>query len=154
MTSPSDGVQFWLDLQQKPERMKRIKWSLVVAGATTGIVYAALTIIALIAGYEKSVALALIAGIGLGAGLFSPGAPIRNAFVAGFVAGILAILTQAVFLSTYFANNPAYAELPIPFGLDPQLYTFLSSPAGGLIVGALACLVAWPVAVFVRRMRR
>ena len=134
--------------------MKNIRWRPVLLTSITGIIFGVLTIFAVISGYEGWVALISIAGIGKVMAYLVPDAPIRNAFVAGFLAGLLAIWTQAAFLPLYFENNPAYQQIEIPFGLPARTYTVLSAPFGGLMAGLLASAIAWPVSRVISRWRQ
>ena len=64
--------------------MKRINWGLVFVLSLSGFVFAGLTIVSWVAGYEHLVGLIIIAGVAKGAVFFAPDAPKRNAFAAGF----------------------------------------------------------------------
>lgn len=119
-------------------------WKLVLALAPIGLVFAALTIAGSIPGVQATqrTALGLLAIVGVIAGLRAPGRPFLHGLVAGFIVGLAAIWTQAMFLDTYFANNPGYADIEIPFGLSPRLATFLLGPINAFIAGVIAGLVA------------
>ncbi len=133
--------------------MSNLRWRLILLTSLGGILFGILTILAWISGYEYRVALIIVSGIAIVMAFSVHDAPIRNAFVAGFLAGLLGIWTQAAFLSLYFENNPAYQQIAIPFGLSARMYTVLSAPIGGLIAGAAASVIAWPVSIVVRRWR-
>ena len=133
--------------------MQQLRWRLIALASSGGALFGALTIFAVISGYEGLVSLLILAGIATLMAFCVPDTPIRHAFEAGFFAGLLAVCTQAAFLPLYFENNPAYAEIAIPFGLPARTYTALVAPIGGLIAGCLASFIAWPVAVVIRRWR-
>ena len=133
--------------------MSNLRWRLIFVASLGGVVFGALTIFAVISGHEGLFALLIIAGIAKLMAFRVSDTPIRHAFAAGFLAGLLAVWSQAAFLPLYFENNPAYAQIPIPFGLPARTYTALVAPLGGLISGCLASIVAWPVAVALRRWR-
>ncbi len=127
--------------------VKRFHWKLVAALAPLGLVFAALTITGSIHGVNATrwVALGLLAIAGVAVALRAPGRPLRHGFAAGFFAGLVAVETQAVFLGTYFANNPQYADLEMPFGLSPRLAVFILGPINALLAGLIAAAVGWPV---------
>lgn len=127
------------------ERDGPFAWKLILALAPIGFVFAGLTIAGLIPGVQATqrTALGLLAVVGLVAGLRAPGRAFRHGLVAGFVVGLAAIWTQALFLDTYFVNNPGYAEIEIPFGLSPRLATFILGPINAVLAGLIAGVVAW-----------
>lgn len=130
--------------------MGKIRWKLVLTLALTGVLFGILTIKAWIHGYEGIVAFLFLVGISVFIVLNEYRAPIRNAFIAGFFTAILALITQMTFADTYFANNPEYLEIELPFGLSPVLYTILFAPIGGLVAGGLAAFSAL-ILVFVKQ---
>jgi hypothetical protein len=79
------------------------------------------------------------------AALTSSAKPARVAFAAGFIAALVAVWTQGIFLDTYFAHNPAYRTVDIPFGLSPRVWTIGMAPVGALIGGALSAVSAFIV---------
>ncbi len=125
--------------------MLKIRWRLIMLLALNGFAFAALTIFAVISGIEHWVMLIMLAGIAVAAATRAPEAPLINAFFAGFFALLCAVWTQAVFLQTYFENNPVYRSIDIPFGLDPQLYILLIAPVGACVSGLFTQLIAWLV---------
>ena len=130
--------------------MSKIEWRRIFLVSLSGLVFAGLTIFALVQGREHWVALLILIGIATSMAKQVPLAPKRNAFVAGFLTALIAVWTQAAFLPLYFEYNPSYRVLEIPFGLSPQAYTVLFAPIGALLAGILAALVAWPIAKTVR----
>ncbi len=121
-------------------------WKLVLAvGLPVGLLFAALTIAGALPGVAATqwTALGLLAAVGGAAGWRAPGRPFRHGLAAGFVAGLAAIWTQALCLDAYFANNPAYADVEMPFGLTPRTATFVLGPLNALLAGLVAGLVAW-----------
>jgi hypothetical protein len=134
--------------------MSDLRWQAILTTSSSGILFGALTIFAWISGYEQWVALIIIAGIGKVMAYVVHDTPVRHAFVAGFLAGLLAVWTQAAFLPLYFENNPSYQFIEVPFGLGARMYTVLVAPIGGLIAGTLACAIAWPVSIVIRLWRK
>ncbi len=126
--------------------MSKIQWRLVLTISLSGLVFAGLTIFAVISGSEHWVGLLILAGVAVSMARLAPAAPRLNAFAAGFVTTLCAVWTQAIFLPLYFENNPSYRLLEIPLGLSPLAWTVLSAPVGALVAGMLAALLAWPVA--------
>lgn len=126
------------------ETRSRFDWKLVLTLAALGLVYAALTIAGALPGVRATqwTALGLLGIIGGVAGRRAPTRPGRHGLVAGFAAGLVAIWTQALLLDTYFANNPGYADIEIPFGLPPRLATFLLGPLNAILAGLIAGFVA------------
>ena len=127
------------------DRPHCIRWDYALWLSVSGLLYAAMTIFGWAHGYEYWVALVLIGGVGKLAALLAPRAPIQNAFAAGFLAAMLALVLQAVFMPVYFDNNPAYTAVEIPFGLSARQYTLLFAPPGGLLAATLAAASAWLV---------
>lgn len=128
--------------------MRGFNLTLVIGLSMSGILYGGLTVIAWIHGFEPIAALLILASVALCAIYFAPHAPKRHAFFAGFLTAFFAIWTQIVFFKTYIYNNPEYAAIEIPFGLDPISYTALFSPLGGVMGGIVALLVAVPISAF------
>jgi len=124
-------------------RSSRIRWDYTFLLSLSGLFYAAVTVFGWVHGFEHWVALVLIGGVGKIAALLAPQAPLRNAFAAGFLAALLALMLQAMFMSVYFANNPGYANVEIPLGLSARQYTLLFAPLGGLVAALLAAASAW-----------
>ena len=122
--------------------MSRIRWSLVGSLALVGPLFGGLTIFAIIQGWEPIVAAILLLGIGMACALLIRRHPVRNALVAGFLAGLLAIWTQVAFLDAYFAANPAYRQIEIPFGLAPRSWTVLFAPLGAVAAALVAAIGA------------
>jgi hypothetical protein len=104
--------------------MSKIQWRLVIMISLSGLVFAGLTIFALIPGKEQLVVILMLFAIAVSMTRLAPGAPMRNAFAAGFLTALLAVWTQAAFLPLYFENNPSYSQIAIPFGLSPVYRSF------------------------------
>ncbi len=124
-------------------RSSRIRWDYTLLLSISGLLYAAVTVFGWVRGFEYWVALVLIGGVGKTAALLAPQAPLRNAFAAGFLAALLALTLQALFMPVYFDNNPGYANVEIPFGLSARQYTLVFAPLGGLVAALLAAASAW-----------
>lgn len=131
----------------------RFAWRLVAALVPVGLVFAALTITGSITGVQptKWLALGLLTIVGAVIGLRAPGRVFRHGLAAGFLAGLAAVWTQALFLHTYFANNPENASVEIPFGLTPRLATLVLGPINALLAGLVAGLLAWLTRTVSRR---
>lgn len=118
--------------------MHDIRWPLMAGSIVAGLIFAAGTITAAIAGLEYIVALILLGGMGKAALLWAPRAPVRNAFLGGFLLALAAVWTQGLFLDTYFAANPEYRMDEVALGLGPRAWTFLMAPLGALIAGGIS----------------
>lgn len=125
--------------------MAQIRWGLVLTISLSGLVYAALTILAWINGLEHWVALITLVGVGKLVVLLERKAPVRNAFTAGFFTALFALWGQMAFVDVYFQNNPEYLSAEAPLGLSPVSFTLLFSPLGGIMGGLLAAITAWMV---------
>ncbi len=128
----------------KEESPTKTPWLfvLLVAGIP-GYMFADLTIAGWIHGWEGPVALALILLVGFLVFRKNLPRPVRYGFGIGFLAGLLAIELQAAFLPLYFANNPDYALIEIPFGLPARLATAVFAPINATIAGLLTAGVVW-----------
>ncbi|MEO1243447.1 MAG: hypothetical protein AAFX54_16170 [Pseudomonadota bacterium] len=134
--------------------MARIRWGLALTLSLSGLVYAALTILAWINGLEHWVALITLAGVGKLVVLLERQAPVRSAFAAGFFTAVFALWGQMAFVDIYFQNNPEYLSAEVPFGLSPVSFTLLFSPLGGVMGGLLAAITAWLVSTVVQLLWR
>ena len=123
---------------------KPIAWGFVLLfSVIAGLAFADLTISGSIQGWEGSVALAILVVLGfvvIGRGLHRP---ILHGFGVGFLGGLLAIELQAAFLPLYFANNPEYALIEIPFGLPARLATAVFAPIHATLAGLLTAGIVW-----------
>ncbi|WP_420434931.1 hypothetical protein [Hyphobacterium sp.] len=122
--------------------MVTIDWKTAAGLALAGPLFGAATIFALIQGLEHYVALAAILVIGVASAVRTRRAAMWTAFAAGFLAALSAVLLQAIFIDTYFDNNPEYAEIAVPLGFSAAAWTTLFAPVGGLVMGVLCLLVA------------
>lgn len=134
--------------------LKAIEWRIAFALSSAGFVYGALTVFAVIQGFEHWIASLSLLGIGKFAALLCKYSPLRTAFASGFLAGLWALWTQASFIELYFINNPAYRVTEIPWGLEPEVFTFVLSPIGALFSGAIALFSAVLVTVSLRLIRK
>ncbi|WP_299322779.1 hypothetical protein [Parasphingopyxis sp.] len=130
--------------------MNKFSRAIMLCAIVAGLFYAAGTITAFLAGYEWIVVLILLAGIGKAAALFAPDAPLRNAFLGGFLMALTAVWTQGLFLDAYFAANPAYRVDEVALGLGPQSWTFIMAPLGALVAGGISLAAAALVRVLVK----
>lgn len=131
--------------------MEKFDLKVILLGVICGAAFAGATIFALIAGYEHIIALLMFAGLGKVTVWTARKAPIKNAFAAGFAAAIVMVLTQAAFLDDYFAHNPDYRDIPIPFGLNPRVYIVMFAPLFGLFAGLVAAASAAAFSTLLRR---
>jgi len=69
-------------------------------------------------------------------------APLLWRLILG-LAALAAIELQALFLPIYFANNPGYAEIEIPFGLSARVATAVLGPLNALIAGTITAIITW-----------
>ena len=124
---------------------RRFNWRLVLGLASLGLVFAVLTISGTLPGQDATMwaALGMLVIIGIVIALRAPARPLLHGFAAGFLAGLVAVETQALFLTTYFANNPQYAEIEIPFGWPPRLATAVLGPLNAALAGVITGVLAW-----------
>ncbi|GJL96193.1 MAG: hypothetical protein DHS20C06_00100 [Hyphobacterium sp.] len=125
--------------------MRHFDWKLIMLLALPGVGFGVATIFAWIQGLEHFFMLAMIAGIGIVAALAAPARAGQTAMLGGFLAVLTAIWLQGVFLTAYFANNPAYADVEIPLGLSARVWTLAFAPAAAVLAGGLSLLVAFLV---------
>lgn len=118
------------------------KFPVLLAGFA-GVIYAVLTISGWIHGAEGRVALVILCVIGVLTALRETRRPVLHGFVTGFLAAFVAIELQAVFLPLYFANNPAYELVEIPFGLPARLATAIFAPLHATLAGLLTAGFVW-----------
>ena len=123
----------------------RFDWKLVFAVTPLGLAFAALTITGALKGVKatQGTALALLVVTAAIVALRASGRPFGHGFAAGFLAALVAIETQALFLPLYFANNPQWADLEMPFGWSPRLATAVLGPLNAVLAGLLAGALAW-----------
>ncbi len=123
----------------------RFSWRLAAGGALVGLVFAALTITGSIPGQNATqwVALGMLTLVGVVTALVAPNRPFLHGLAAGFLTGLVAVETQALFLGTYFANNPQYADVEIPFGWPPRLATAVLGPLNAILAGVITGVLAW-----------
>ena len=125
--------------------MRMFDWKLILLLTLPGVGFGVATIFAWIQGFEYFVMLAMIAGIGVLAAIIAPDRAGRTAWMGSFLAVLTAIWLQGAFLETYFAHNPSYAEIEIPLGLSPRVWTFAFAPLGAFFAGGLSLVIALAV---------
>jgi hypothetical protein len=76
-----------------------------------------------------------------------------HGFFTGVIGGASAPLLQALFFSTYIANNPRAAEdlKQLPAGFSAQTFFFILVPIIALISGLMLGLLSWVAGRIVRR---
>lgn len=129
-----------------PDELKNpsLEWSFVLLlSGIAGTLYATLTIFAWVRGVEGSVVLMTLVILGLLVARRVSKRPVRHGFVTGFISAFLAIELQALFLPLYFANNPEYALIEIPFGLPARLATAIFAPLQATLAGGLTAGFVW-----------
>lgn len=133
--------------------LKALDWRLILTLAPIGLVFATLTILGTLPGPSATrwVGVAFLAAIGVAAGRQAPARPVVHALLAGLVAAVVAMETQALFLDTYFANNPQYADVEIPFGWSPRMATAVLGPLNGIPAALVAGLFGWLASKLLRR---
>ena len=121
----------------------RIEWNRILAVLPAGVLFAVSTIFGWIHGFERGVAFALllISALALASGVRQR--PFTHGFLGGFLIAELAVLLQALFLETYFENNPEYRAIEIPFGLEARTATFLLSPINAILAGLIVGALVW-----------
>ncbi len=125
----------------------RLNWRLILSVASLGLVFAFLTIFAWLPDKSSTfiAGWALVGTIGLAVGLGAPVRPFRHGLLAGFLAGLVAVETQALFLATFFSNNPQYADIEIPFGWPPRVATAVLGPVNAVVAGLITGALAWVI---------
>ena len=122
-----------------------LNWRAILATAPLGLLFGVLTVMGVIpdAAGTQRLALVFLGVLGVAVGLRVPDRPFLHGLVAGFVAGLIAIEIQAIFLTTYFANNPQWANLEMPFGWPPRVVTAVLGPLNAVVAAAIGGAVAW-----------
>ena len=121
-----------------------VAWGFVfLSSGVAGILFAVLTIFGWIHGWEGRTALAILVVVGFVVFRRDLHRPVFHGFIVGFLSGLFAVELQAAFLPTYFANNPDYAAVEIPFGLPARLATAIFAPMQGIIAGSLTAGIVW-----------
>ena len=122
----------------------RVSRKFVLIQILLGMAYAAATVFGVAHGYEISIVIALAVISAVLSVAIPPKAPLLNSFIGSCLSALTAVWLQALFLKTYFINNPGYIEIEIPFGLSARLATFILGPINaityGLIVFALVAI--------------
>ena len=133
---------------------RHIRWGLIVAVLPVGALFAVATIFGWIHGHERGVSLGLLLLCSVVLALSVAERPFAHGFLGGFATAEVAMLLQAIFLETYFSNNPEYRAIEIPFGLDARLATFVLSPLNATVAGLLVGALTWGLhrALFRRRL--
>ena len=121
-----------------------LAWRFILGlSGIVGSVFAGLTITGWIHGWEGRVALILFVLVGLVVARHTTYRPALHGFAAGFLTVFLAVELQAAFLPVYFANNPDYALIEIPFGLSARFATAIFAPVHATIGGLLTAAIVW-----------
>lgn len=123
----------------------RLNWKLVAAVTPLGVVFAALTITGSVHGVRATqwTALGLLAVGGGIVGMFAASRPLVHGLLAGFLTGLVAVETQALFMTTYLANNPQVADVEMPFGWSPRLVTAVLGPLNAIVAALIVGALAW-----------
>jgi len=134
------------------ETIQRALWgfALILSGIA-GIAFASMTITGWIHGWEGRVSLAIFLALSVLIVRRVPHRPVFHGFVIGFLSALIAIELQAAFLPIYFANNPDYALIEIPFGLPARLATAIFAPLNAAVGGLLTAGIVWLIGKFWRR---
>ena len=133
---------------------ERIAWAFVLLlSVITGAVFAVLTIFGWLHGWEGRTALVFLVVIGVVVFRRGLHRPVVHGFVVGFLSGLFAVELQAAFLPTYFANNPEYALIEIPFGLPARLATAIFAPINATLAGLLTAGIVWILGKLSRRSK-
>ncbi len=122
--------------------MRNLEWKALIWTAMGGLLYGGLTLMGWIQGSEYLVAGLIWTAIACFWAFSRPQRAVRHAFVAGFIAVLLAVWLQAAFLDYYFSNNPGNQNIEIPFALSPRVFTVLFSPVGALFGGSWSAVFA------------
>lgn len=131
---------------------KRLAWGFILGlSGIVGSVFAGLTITGWIHGWEGRVALIMFVVVALLVSHSAPYRPALHGFAVGFLTVFLAVELQAAFLPIYFANNPDYALIEIPFGLSARLATAIFAPVHATIGGLLTAGFVWTISNIRRR---
>ncbi len=78
-----------------------------------------------------------------------------NLFQTSLIMGVLIAaatgIPQALFMDTYFQNNPDYVDLGNSLPLNPRTYTFVMIPVFGAAIGLVITGLTW---LLVRILKR
>ena len=109
------------------------------------MVFAVLTITGSIPGQTATMrtALGMLVILGIVVALGAANRPFLHGLATGFLAGLVTVETQALFLTTYFANNPQYVGIEMPFGWPPRVATAVLGPLNAALAAVIVAALAW-----------
>jgi len=129
-----------------------VAWTFVLLlSAIAGAGFAVLTIFGWIHGWEGRTALAILVVVSVVVSRRGIHRPVFHGFLVGFLSALIAVELQAVFLPIYFANNPEYELIEIPFGLPARLATAIFAPIHATLAGLLIAGIVWVLGKLSRR---
>ena len=120
-----------------------MNWRVILALTPLGLLFAVLTITGWIHGLERQFWLGVVALAAVVVSIRVSSRTVLHGLVAGFLLALVAIELQALFLPTYFSNNPGYADIEIPFGLSARFATVVLGPINAVLAGVVCAILTW-----------
>ena len=130
-----------------------MNWKLILSLSGFGVLMGVLSVLGFTQGVEGWLWLAL--GIFCAGWMGTKLAERRflHGFLTGLIGGAVAPVIQAVFFSTYVANNPEFMDAvgQLPPGISPRLIAVVAIPVGGLLSGVVLGLLTMLAGKFLYR---
>lgn len=120
-----------------------MKWKLIVSLSGFGIVMGVLSVLGLISEVEEWLWLAIAVFCAGWMGTQLAERRFWHGFLVGLIGGGVGPAIQALFFSTYLANNPDFtkAAAQLPPGIPLILIPLIAIPVGGLFSGVVLGLL-------------
>ncbi|MGH9787840.1 MAG: hypothetical protein ACRD4U_03945 [Candidatus Acidiferrales bacterium] len=120
-----------------------MNWKLIVSLSGFGVVMGVLSVLGLSQGIEGWLWLALCIFCAGWMGTQLAERRFLHGFLTGLIGGAVAPVIQALFFSTYVANNPEFMQAAgqLPPGISPRIITVVAIPLGGLLSGVVLGLL-------------
>ncbi len=69
--------------------------------------------------------------------------PLQHGLATGFLFGLVAVETQALFMNTYLLNNPQAADVELPLGWSARMATAVLGPLNAVLAALVTGGLAW-----------
>ncbi|MGH9778755.1 MAG: hypothetical protein ACRD5I_10135 [Candidatus Acidiferrales bacterium] len=120
-----------------------MNWKLILSLSGFGVLMGVLSVLGLVSRVEGWLWLAIGVFCAGWMGTQLPERRFWHGFLVGLIGGGAAPAIQALFFSTYVANNPEFnqAAAQLPPGISPIILTLVTIPLGGLLSGVVLGLL-------------
>lgn len=120
-----------------------MNWKLILSLSGFGVLMGVISVLGFTQGIEGWLWLAIGIFCAGWMGTKLAGRRFLHGFLTGLIGGAVAPVIQAMFFSTYVANNPEFmqAASQLPPGISPRLLLVVAIPVGGLLSGAVLGLL-------------